>query len=121
MQTNTNRVKLTLTKIDSFLDLTYYKLEIEYWDKDKELKPNQSCLKLGDLLNQLFEKFDNFPDISLEIKIKNDVQNLVLLKQASGQVESKQGKLYSCRILTSSEKEAKKLRDNLKVYECLVN
>lgn len=121
MQSNSKKIKVILTKLDTYLDITYYKQEIEYWDKDKELVQQVASFNLGYILLNLFSKFDNLgQDLEVEIKIKNSPIEMLTLQQASGQVESKQGKLKASRDLTSSEKEAKKLREYLKVYNCLV-
>lgn len=121
MQSNSKKIKVILTKLDTYLDITYYKQEIEYWDKDKELVQQVASFNLGYILLNLFSKFDNLgQDLEVEIKIKNNPIEMLTLQQASGQVESKQGKLKASRDLTSSEKEAKKLREYLKVYNCLV-
>jgi len=120
MQSNSKKIKVILTKLDTYLDITYYKQEIEYWDKDKELVQQVASFNLGYILLNLFSKFDNLgQDLEVEIKIKNNPIEMLTLQQASGQVESKQGKLKACRDLTSSEKEAKKLKEYLKVYNCV--
>ena len=121
MQNKAKRIKVTLTKLDTYLDITYYKQEIEYWDKDKELVQQMASFNLGYILLNLFSKFDNLgQELEVEIKVKNNPSAGLLLQQASGQVESKQGKLKASRDLTSSEKEAKKLKEYLKVYNCWV-
>lgn len=113
------KIKVVLTKLDQYLDLTYYKQEITYWDKDVELNQSISSLNFGYILSNLFDKFENLDaDLEIEIKIKNDPITLNKCKQATGQSECKKGKLQICRELASSEKEAKKLRDCFKVYNC---
>ena len=116
---NPRKLFVQLTKIDQFLDLSYYKQEITFWDKDKELTPSMSAFNIGYVLLNLFQKLDNLgEDIEVEIKIKNAVLDLTKLKIITGQTDSKSGKLQLCRELTSSEKEAIALRKYLKVYNC---
>lgn len=123
----TNKIKVALNLNDSYLDLKYYKIEIEYWDKDKELIQNKSCFVIGDILNFIFNKFDNFnQNLEVEFKIKNDPVTLQLLQYSCKQIDSigvvkVTGRLQACRTLTSSEKNAKALRDYLKIYNCTFN
>lgn len=122
-----NKIKVILSLTDTYLDLRYYKIEIEYWDKDKELIQSKSCFFVGDILNFIFNKFDNFnQELEVEFKIKNDPCTLQLLQYACKQIEEVKGvkvtgRLQACRTLTSSEKNAKALRDYFKVYNTTFN
>lgn len=120
--TQDNKVKVTLTLEDKYLDLNYYKVQIEYWDKEVTNKSKQPCFKLGSLLLDVMTHLDSLgKDLEVEFKIKNNPADLVKLQNITGQRKEKESKVKSSLAICDSVKEAKRLRDFLHYHNCTVN
>ena len=110
-----NKVKVTMTLEDTYLDLKYYKVQIKYWDKEEINKSNQPCFKTGSLLLSILDNLDNLNQhIEVEVKIKNNPTDLTLFENISGQKELKESKLKSAISLTENVREANKLKEYIR-------
>lgn len=113
----TKQVQVAITKVDSFLDITYYDISYTYWDGDKEVFKNKPHFTTGSVLNEMFEKLDNLnQNIEIRLRLKNFGKTEITIKEIVGKLESKKGKLPLCRELTSTEKDAKKLKENFNQF-----
>lgn len=110
-----NKVKVTLTLEDTYLDLKYYKVQIKYWDKEEVSKSNQPYFKLGSLVIKVLDDLDNLNQhLDIEIKVKNNPTDLTLLENISGQKELKESKLKSAITLTESVRDANRLKEYIR-------
>lgn len=116
-----NKVKVIFTLEDKYLDLSYYKVQIEYWDKETTSKSKQPCFKLGSLLLDTMNHLDNLgKDLEVEFKIKNNPSDLVRLQNITGQRKEKESKVKSAIELCDTAKEAKRLKEFLHYHNCTV-
>ena len=119
--TQENKVKVTMTLEDKYLDLYYYKVQIEYWDKEVITKSKQPCFKIGSLLLDTMTHLDSLcKDLEVEFKIKNNPLDLVRLQNITGQRKEKESMVKSSLHLCDSVKEAKRLKDFLNYHNCTV-
>lgn len=117
-----NEVKVTVTLEDTFLDLQYYKVQIQYWDKEVINKKLQPCFKIGSLLLNIMNELDCMnKQLSIEFKIKNNPKQMLELQYISGQKISKRSITSIARGLTDTEKEAKAIKDFIKYHNCTFN
>lgn len=114
-----NKVKITLSLEDTFLDLSYYKVQIVYWDKETINRVNQSCFKIGSLMLKLMQELDNLgQELEVEFKIKNNPIALVQLQNVTGQRTEKESRYKSAISLTETVKDATRLKEFLKYHNC---
>ena len=117
-----NRVKVTLTLEDKYLDLSYYKVQIEYWDKETTSKSKQPCFKIGSLLLDTMTHLDNLgKDLTVEFKIKNNPADLVKLQNITGQRKEKESRVKSSLDVSDSPKDAKRIKEFLQYHNCTVD
>lgn len=120
--TQDNKVKVTLTLEDKYLDLKYYKTQIEYWDGESISKTKQPCFKIGSLLLSIMEHLDNLgKDLDVEFKIRNNPQDLLKIQNISGQKSSGESRIKSALSITESSKDAKRIVDFISHHNCTVN
>lgn len=106
------KVIITLNKQDTYLDLSYYKVSILYWDKEEVQRNNVSCFKIGNLIVNLLDELDSTgQELEIEFKIKNNPSDLLELLNLSGQKEGKVSKLKSAVSLTESTRDANRLKE----------
>lgn len=114
-----NEVKVTITLEDTYLDLSYYKVQVLYWDKEQINKKPQPCFKIGSLLVNEMKQLDSMnTELLVEFKIKNNPLALVDLQCLSGQRESKQSLSSIATKITDSPSEAKYIKEFLRFHNC---
>lgn len=117
-----NRIKVTLSLEDTYLDLKYYKTQIEYWDGESISKTKQPCFKIGSLLLSIMEHLDNLgKDLDVDFKIRNNPQDLLKIQNISGQKSSGESRIKSALSITESSKDAKRIVDFISHHNCTVN
>lgn len=111
-------VKLTFTKTDSFLDITYYQVKTEYWDGEEVIKDNCSSFTFGDVLLPILRNIDSMNTVStVSVCIKNNETDKERMKHLTDQSSSKSPKFKTRQELTSSLREADYLKEVIRYYK----
>jgi len=113
-----NHIKLVFIKTDSFLDISYYRVKIKYWDGEEVIKENCSSFTFGDVLIPVLKNIDDMNvQTSISIYIEDNEEVKQFMKQLTDQVPVKKSKYKVRQQLTSSTKEADWLKDFINQYQ----
>ena len=107
-----NHVKLVFVKTDSFLDISYYRVKIKYWDGEEVIKENCSSFTFGDVLIPVLKNIDSMNVVtSISIHIENNEEIKQKMKYLTDQITLKKSKHFTRKEITSSSSEADWLKD----------
>lgn len=105
-------VKLVFVKTDSFLDISYYRVKIKYWDGEEVIKENCSSFTFGDVLIPVLKNIDNMNVVtSISIHIENNEEIKQKMKYLTDQITLKKSKHFTRKEITSSSSESDWLKD----------
>lgn len=118
----TNPIKIVIIKTDSYLDITYYRVKIKYWDGEEILKENLASFTFGDILIPVLKNIDNMnTDVEILIHIENDELIKQKMKYLTNQIESKDSKIKLRKEITSSSSDSKWLKDFIKSNSIMIH
>lgn len=112
-----NTIKIVFVKTDTYLDISYYRVKIKYWDGDETIKENCSAFSFGDVLIPVLKNIDDMNiQTSLLIYIENNEEVKLNMKILTNQLQSKKTKFKVRQELTSSTKEADWIKEFFNHY-----
>jgi len=112
-----NHIKLVFIKTDSFLDISYYRVKIKYWDGEEVIKENCSSFTFGDVLIPVLKNIDDMNiQASISIHIENNEEVKQKMKYLTDQITLKKPKYNIRNEITSSPKEADWIKDFINQY-----
>ena len=113
----TTNIKLVFIKTDTYLDISYYRVKIKYWDGEETIKENCSSFSFGDVLIPVFKNIDDMNvQTSITIHIENNEEVKQNMKILTNQLQSKKTKFKTRQELTSNSKEADWIKEFFNHY-----
>lgn len=108
------------TKDDNYLDLTYWSIQIIYWDGEKINLNNQPALTFGDVLLPVLDMFESTGEnLSIVVNI-SDKAITDQLQNITGQQKLKESKVKSSLFICPKTKEADRLKKFINFHDVSV-
>jgi hypothetical protein len=115
---NLKEVKVTMSKVDTFLDLTYYNLSIRLWDGECLTFKNLASFYFYDVFSKVIETLDAMNqrfDINLNVLNNTEVKANLL------KIVNVEGRSKALKVLAGTLKSQKTLSEFLKFHSVTIN
>jgi hypothetical protein len=110
---NLKEVEVVLTKVCTFLDLTYYSLHIRFWDNDRLVLNNLASFHFYDAFAEVIKTLDA---MNQQFQIKLYIFNNPEVKTDILSIVNMDGRAKALKRLAGTQKNQKTLAEFLKFH-----